>query len=137
MRFPGRRLRFTNDIEILTEEVAHQFPHDLDGFRRLVTERDAYEDATRAKPYRSTREALSYFLRDRMLIDMLLCPVMYYGNAEAHDMDYEQFVILFKSLFCEGLARPRGVQWLLPALAPRGRFRPRGRSRPPRVPDRS
>ena len=35
-------------------------------------------------------------------------PVMYYGSAQEHDMDYGQFAIMFRSLFFEGFARPLG-----------------------------
>lgn len=52
-----------------------------------------------------------------MLIEMLLCPMMFYGNAAEHDMDFAQFVTMFKSILCEGFARPRaGVRALLRVL---------------------
>jgi len=34
-------------------------------------------------------------------------PLMYYGNAAERDMEFNQFCILFQSLFLEGLCRPR------------------------------
>ena len=37
---------------------------------------------------------------------MILCPLMYYGSARAGDMDLDQFVILFRSLYLEGFGRP-------------------------------
>jgi phytoene dehydrogenase-like protein len=48
---------------------------------------------------------------------MLLAPLMYYGNAMEHDMDYRQFVIMFQSIYLEGFARPRrGVREILDTL---------------------
>ncbi len=108
VRFPGRRLRFTNDIEVLTQEVARQFPQDVDKFRQTLGVIREYDDTDFDHPYRSTRRVLGDLLHNPVLIDMLLCPMMYYGNAQEHDMDFTQFVIMFKSIFCEGFARPRG-----------------------------
>ncbi len=117
IRFPGRRLRFTNNVEVLVEEVAREFPHEIDGFRRLLSEIKEYDDTRLDHPYRSTRKTLRELLDNPVLIEMLLCPVMYYGNAEQHDMDFTQFVIMFKSLFFEGFARPRGgVRTIITAL---------------------
>jgi len=48
---------------------------------------------------------------------MLCCPIMYYGNAREKDMDFYQFVIMFKSIFMEGFAKPRkGMHFLLSLL---------------------
>ena len=48
---------------------------------------------------------------------MLFCPVMYYGSAQEHDMEFGQFVIMFKALFLEGFARPfEGVRVILRVL---------------------
>jgi phytoene dehydrogenase-like protein len=117
IRFPGRRLRFTNDIEVLTEEIAREFPREIDRFRRLCSAIEDYDDTSLDLPYRSTQQVLREILSDRAFIDMLLCPVMYYGGAEEHDLDFTQFVIMFKSLFNEGLARPRdGVRTIIKTL---------------------
>jgi phytoene dehydrogenase-like protein len=56
-------------------------------------------------------------LTDPLLEDMLFCPVMYYGSATEHDMEFGQFVIMFKALFLEGFARPfEGVRVILRVL---------------------
>jgi len=51
---------------------------------------------------------LGGYISDPVLIDMLFCPLMYYGNASERDMDFYQFVIMFKSIFMEGFAKPLG-----------------------------
>lgn len=117
VRFPGRRLRFTNDVETLVQEVCEQFPRDTDNFRRLLTTINEYDDTRLDQPYRSTRQALCRFLHEPVLIEMLLCPLMYYGSAQEHDMDFTQFVTMFKAIFCQGFARPRGgVRTIIKAL---------------------
>jgi phytoene dehydrogenase-like protein len=117
VRFPGHRLRFANDFGVLEQQVADVFPAQIDAFRRLVADIRAYDDHSRSTPGRSARQVLNAHLSDPLLIEMVLCPVMYYGSAEEGDMDYTQFVTLFKSIFLEGLARPRGgVRTILKAL---------------------
>ena len=42
---------------------------------------------------------------------MIFCPILFYGGAQEHDIDFDQFSILFRSIFLEGLARPlAGIQ---------------------------
>ncbi len=117
IRFPGRRLRFSNGINLLMQEISEQFPGDADNFQRLLRVIRDYDDTRLDQPYRRTRPVLRRYLRDPMLVEMLLCPVMFYGSPEEHDLDFTHFVILFKSLFCEGFARPRaGVRTILKTL---------------------
>ncbi len=53
---------------------------------------------------------------------MLLCPLMWYGNAREDDMDWGQFCIMFRSIFLEGMARPfKGVRLILKHLVRRFR----------------
>ena len=125
VRFPSARLRFSNDVRLLIEEVAQAFPREVDRFRRLVRALEVYDDVRLDAPYSSARATLRDRLGDPMLIEMLLCPVMYYGSAEEHDLDFTQFVTMFKALFLEGFARPReGVRRIVKTLV--RRFRPAG-----------
>lgn len=117
IRFPNRTLRFTNDIAVLTAEVAREFPRAIDAFRRLLVDLGEFDDVKLDQPHRSARSVLRNALPDPALMEMLLCPVMYYGSAEERDMDFTQFVTMFKSLFLEGFARPRaGVRAIVKAL---------------------
>jgi phytoene dehydrogenase-like protein len=117
IRFPGITLRFNNDFEFFIQEVIAHFPAQKDNFLRLVRciqEYDALD--LEAKPM-SGRQIVSSFLTDPLLIDMLFCPLMIYGNAAERDMEFGQFVVMFKSIFCEGLARPReGVRRIINVL---------------------
>ena len=122
VRFGDRRLRFSNDVALLTEEVAEAFPEQIDGFRRLLAAVAEYDDTALNAVARPTRPALQRYLSDPLLADMLLCPLMYYGSAQEHDMDFTQFVTMFKAVYLEGFSRPRGgVRVILKTLVKRFR----------------
>jgi phytoene dehydrogenase-like protein len=110
-------LRFTNDFPVFEAEVADRFPAEIDGFRRLVAKVRAFDDVALEAEAVSARTVVAECLRDPLLIDMIFCPIMYYGSASPGDMDFGQFVIMFKALFLEGFARPRdGVRVILRVL---------------------
>ncbi len=108
IRFPGRRLLFSNNPDLLTEEIGREFPDRLDRFR-TVRQRIAAHDPFRPAPWRSARAFLAEVLQEPELEDMLLLPLMVYGNAEERDMDLGQFVIMFRAVFEEGFFRPAGT----------------------------
>jgi phytoene dehydrogenase-like protein len=117
IRFPGKRIRFNNEPSFFVESVADQFPRQADGFRRLLAAIPAYDKLGAGALSGSARAFLTEYLTERLLIEMLLCPVMYYGSATPDDMDFEQFCIMFRSLFLEGFARPRiGVRQIISTL---------------------
>ncbi len=99
-------LTFTNDFSVFESEVARQFPAQIDGFRRLVALIRTYDDVSLGAQPESARAVIRRHVTDPLLEDMLFCPVMYYGSATEHDMEFGQFVIMFKALFLEGFARP-------------------------------
>jgi phytoene dehydrogenase-like protein len=110
-------LRFTNDFAVLDAEVTTKFPGQADGWRRLVDLVRTYDDvALDAKPA-SARDVVARYLTDPLLTDMIFCPVMYYGSAQERDMEFGQFVIMFKALYLEGFARPLdGVRVIIRVL---------------------
>lgn len=110
-------LTFTNDFPIFESEVAQKFPAQIDGFRRLVVLIKTYDDVSLGAVPESARAVVRRHVTDQLLEDMLFCPVMYYGSATEHDMEFGQFVIMFKALFLEGFARPfDGVRVILRVL---------------------
>ncbi len=110
-------LRFTNDFAVFESEVARQFPSQADGFRALVAAVKSYDDVSLDTVPVSAREVVRRHLSDPLLEDMIFCPVMSSGSAQEHDMEFGQFVIMFKALYLEGFARPlEGVRLILRVL---------------------
>ncbi len=104
--FSECELKFSNDFALLEAEIAHAFPEQIDGFRSLAEEVRTLDAFNLGSKPVSARQAVQQHIQDSLLEDMLFCPVMYYGSAQEHDMDYGQFAIMFRSLFFEGFARP-------------------------------
>lgn len=121
IRFPGKTLRFTNRFEDFENSVAETFPSEIDKFRKFNSMIKGYEDFSFSARYISAKSIIRRYIGDEQLINMLLCPVMYYGSATENDMDMAQFAVLFKSIFHQGLCRPaeKGVRLLLNILRDR------------------
>lgn len=117
IKFPGKTLRFNNDLNFFIQEVVENFPAQADNFQKLLKTISEYEAlALDAQPI-SAREVVCSIISDPLLIDMIFCPLMFYGNARENDMEFGQFVIMFNSIFCEGFARPQdGVRHILNIL---------------------
>lgn len=118
--FPSARLEFTNDIDVLRSQIAAVFPSQRDGFERMLAALPDYENLPLDRADASARAWVGEFLTEPLLVEMLFCPLMYYGSAREDDMDLAQFCIMFRSLFCEGFARPaEGVRPLMKLLTRR------------------
>ncbi len=117
IKFPDKTLRFNNDFDFFVQEVVDNFPAQADNFRKLLKTIFEYDGLNLyAKPI-SARKVVSSIISDPLLSDMIFCPLMFYGNAQENDMEFAQFVIMFKSIFCEGFARPRaGARQILDVL---------------------
>jgi phytoene dehydrogenase-like protein len=123
--FPSARLEFANGFARLGESVAEAFPAEADGFQGLVAAVGAVDPYHAREPRESGREFLGRFVRDPLLAEMLLHPILWYGSAREDDIDGYQFVILFRSVYQEGFARPEGgIKRLLDLLV--GRYRELG-----------
>ncbi|MBV09541.1 NAD(P)/FAD-dependent oxidoreductase [Rubinisphaera sp.] len=115
--FPGASLKFNNDFSLLESEVAESFPQQVDNFRRLHQFLLEFNELDLAQEAVSARKAVAEFITDPLLLDMLFCPLMFYGSARADDMDLNQFVVMYKSIFMEGFGRPfKGVRPIMKAL---------------------
>jgi len=115
--FPHHRLQFDNDVETLRGEVARVFPRQVDNFDRLAREIVEYDDLSETHSGVSARQVVSSIISEPLLVEMIFCPLMFYGSAREHDMDWGQFSIMFRSIFLEGLGRPAaGVRLILKHL---------------------
>ncbi|HMP79180.1 MAG TPA: NAD(P)/FAD-dependent oxidoreductase [Pirellulaceae bacterium] len=120
--FPEVTLRFNNHPEKLASEVARAFPDQRDGFARLCDAIVDYDHLTQDMFQQSARDHLQTYLRDPLLTEMLLCPLMWYGNPREDDMTWGSFCIMFRSIFFEGFGRPfKGVRLILSNLVKRFR----------------
>ncbi|HEX6882166.1 MAG TPA: FAD-dependent oxidoreductase [Planctomycetota bacterium] len=118
--FPEARLAFSNDLALLESEVARLFPAERDGFAALVAFVRAYAVREDVEPAPSARALLAEHLREPLLREMLLLPVLMYGSAREDDTDVQTFAVLFRAVFLDGLARPEGgVRTLLNLLIKR------------------
>ena len=112
--FPGVSLNFTNDFGVLETEIAEKFPSQIDGFRRMVDGLVGYDQLGLGTAGGSAREYVSSHISDPALVDMIFCPLLYYGGAREQDMEFGQFCVMFRSIFLEGFARPfDGVRHIL------------------------
>jgi phytoene dehydrogenase-like protein len=120
--FPGVELNFTNDPELFRSEVERAFPAQKDSYARLLARMVGYDDLDQELFNVSARQVLSETISDPLLVEMLLCPTMWYGNAREDDMDWGQFCVIFRSIFLEGMGRPfAGVRLILKNLVRRFR----------------
>jgi phytoene dehydrogenase-like protein len=120
--FPNVRLQFSNEFALLESDVASAFPRQTDRFRRLVGAILPYDGLEQPLAGQSARQVFADFISDPLLVEMLLCPLLFYGGAAEHDMDFGQASVMFRSIFLEGMARPSGgVRVLLKLLVRRFR----------------
>ncbi|MBD67131.1 MAG: phytoene dehydrogenase [Halobacteriovoraceae bacterium] len=108
IQFKSASLKFSNDFKLLEEEVRRVFPSEIDSFRKFVKHIEEFNDLDLNLEYTSARSVLSQYFKEELLSEMLIAPLLIYGSAWEHDMDFAQFVTMFKSIYFEGFARPKG-----------------------------
>ena len=120
--FPDVEIKFGNGLDLLRSELGKAFPDQKDNFEALVSQIIDYDDLDQEAYERSARQVVADTITDPLMAEMIFCPLMWYGNAREHDMDFGQFCIMFRSIFMEGLARPlAGVRLILKNLVRRFR----------------
>ncbi|HBT77487.1 MAG TPA: phytoene dehydrogenase [Planctomycetaceae bacterium] len=115
--FPGVTLHFTNDFDLFESEVALAFPGQVDRLQAMVSQLVDYDQLGLGATGGSAREFVASYITDPLLIEMIFCPLLYYGGARERDMEFGQFCIMFRSIFLEGFSRPfAGVRLILKQL---------------------
>jgi len=99
-------LSFSNDLSLLETEIYEKFPQCIDNFRKLLAFIDDLDPFLPMK-FRSAKTIVTKILGNKLLADMLLCPLMYYGSSHENDMDLNQFVIMFQAIYQQGMFRPQ------------------------------
>ena len=109
IQFSDITLRFNNHFDLFIESIHKNFPKQIDGFLKLDTAVEALSDTDlQQSDFISTREQLRSFIKDPLLAEMLLLPLFFYGSSCPNDLDWRQFAILYKAIYKEGFARPKG-----------------------------
>jgi len=106
--FPETSLEFSNELELLLTQVEENFPDQIDRFSKLLAFIESYDEVSLDNPYLAAKEKVREFITNELLLEMIFCPLLIYGSAWEDDMDFSQFVIMFKSIFLEGFGRSRG-----------------------------
>jgi phytoene dehydrogenase-like protein len=118
--FESLSLNWENGLSRISDEISRLFPDQIDGFVKLEAACLNYPPALQQRDFVSTRQHITEYLTDPVLIDMLLCPLLYYGSAVEDDVDFGQFMTLFNSIYREGFGRPdKGVKHILNLLLSR------------------
>ncbi|GAB4013370.1 MAG: NAD(P)/FAD-dependent oxidoreductase [Bdellovibrio sp.] len=108
IQFKSASLAFTNEFEYFRSEIAKTFSHEIENFDRLVDKIKNFNEVALNNEYLSAKLVVSQFIKEPLLKEMIFAPLMIYGSAWENDMDFSQFVIMFKALYFEGFSRPRG-----------------------------
>jgi len=109
IEFHGQEtLRFSNQFQLFDNEIHSKFPHAYDNFIQLINFIDEFDPFV-PNPFRSAKKYLLDLLGDKLLVDMILCPLMFYGSSYENDMDLSQFAIMFRAIYLEGMFRPKGT----------------------------
>lgn len=109
IHFPDQNiLRFSNDFELLRQEIEDKHGESYTGFCRLVEAISAFDPFTPQK-FKSAKHFVHSYLNNELLTEMLICPLLFYGSSTENDIDLSQFVIMFRSIYQEGMFRPEGT----------------------------
>lgn len=120
IRFPGVDLAFSNDPELIRQQIAERFPGEADAFDRFRARINGTDEGEITSLQTSARDVMDAYIRDPLLADMLFCPVLFYGSpggvgdgrdrqdAESArpDMDWLLFCVVWKCIFESGFAWP-------------------------------
>lgn len=118
--FPDHTLNFNNEIEFFISEIEKEFPDQVEGFRQLLHKIENYNETALDNEYLPAKEVVRHFITNENLLEMIFCPLLIYGSAWENDMDFSQFVIMFKSIFLEGFCRSEGgVRTIISSLKER------------------
>ena len=117
VKFPDHEIVFNNNIEMLIQSIQQQFPHEIDGFIKLIEHIKNFNEVSLTNETFMAKDVVRTFIKDESLLEMIFCPLLIYGSAWENDMDFSQFAIMFKSIFLEGFARPEdGVRTIINLL---------------------
>ncbi|MCD4727903.1 MAG: NAD(P)-binding protein, partial [Pirellulales bacterium] len=74
---PSCSLTFTNDFNVLRNDVYEKFPAQVDNFNRMTSLIDEYNEIALDPPAMSARDKVAEIIDDPLLVEMLFVPIMY------------------------------------------------------------
>ncbi|MBN1365773.1 MAG: NAD(P)/FAD-dependent oxidoreductase [Syntrophaceae bacterium] len=117
IKFPEHDISFSNDPQLLIKELEKVFPLQKDNFAKLLELVKNFDNVNLNNKPQSAKEKVREIITDERLLEMLFCPLLIYGSAWENDMDFSQFVTMFKSIYLEGFSRPQnGVRSIINLL---------------------
>lgn len=120
IHFPQNQLKFSNDFNLLLAEIEKNFPQEIDGFLKLVEHIKNFDEVNLNNKVQMAKDVVRSFIKNQLLLEMIFCPLLIYGSAWENDMDFSQFVIMFKSIYLEGFSHPEdGVRRIINLLVDR------------------
>lgn len=109
IKWGDKKLVFTNNIRDLTQSIAEEYPAETIGWEKFLSFISNYNEFDPQQPsYISARLELKKIFKNEDFITHILFPVLTYGSPWEDDMDFNLFVCIFRSMFLEGLCRPKG-----------------------------
>ncbi len=109
IRLGSKKLVFTNNIADLTRSIGEQYPDQVNGWDNFLNFINDYNEFDPQQvSYLSAKLELQKFFKNNEFINHLLFPVLTYGSPWEDDMDFNLFICIFRSMFLEGLCRPKG-----------------------------
>ncbi|MDH4469309.1 MAG: NAD(P)-binding protein [Bacteriovoracaceae bacterium] len=118
--FPWGSFRFNNDSQFFFQNLKNFFPNEMnniDQFCEFLKSYDEFSQENFKAPFIDARDELRKFFTESRLIDVLLVAPLCYGSAREMTLDWNLFICLFRSIFIEGLSRPKaGIQGILRPL---------------------
>jgi phytoene dehydrogenase-like protein len=106
--FPSCELRFSNEFELLRSQVEEKFPGEIDNFSRLDQRIQDFDETALEQEIFSAHGEVGKFISDPLLLNLLFCPILFYGSASENDMPFHTFALLWKALYRAGFAYPEG-----------------------------
>ncbi len=114
--FPGVELEFSNDYDKFTEEVRSKFPGKIDNFIRFTKAVREYNIFDFDAPRVSARKVVGEIIKEPLLLEMIMAPILFYGSPQENDIEFSLFVTLYRSVLMEGLSRPPDIRHVLNLL---------------------
>ena len=108
VQFASASFRFSNEVDFFISQIEETFPTERDSFHSFHRMTMEYNETDLTADYVSARAVLDQYFKEELLKEMLIAPLLIYGSAWEHDMDFSQFVIMYKALYVEGFSRPEG-----------------------------